>query len=226
MIKTEKISLLVGGVILAVLAGIGFNATIKYKEAYNLSKAESPTEVEVPDFLIAKEDEFVIKNKISTIAEKQLQTESAYFLFLDKLLLSYYLSYVGDNKEDIIEDIKNGLQYDIDSMETLSFDEANKYYDKVIGDYKRGVGAANKAQLNNPNSLTTIINNYLVFSDFVLEKPENLDVTVKGLNAYFDLVGSPTPNQEMLENPIPELCVIAKIHPDLKNLPEELECDF
>ncbi len=226
MIKTEKISLWVGGVILALLTGIGVSATSKYKESYNLSKAEIPNEVEVPEFLITKEDEFVINNKISVIAEKTLQTESAYFLFLDKLLLSYYLSYVGDNKEEIIEDIKNGLQYDIASMETLSFEEANKYYDKVIGEYKNGVGASNKAQLNNPNSLTTIINNYLVFSDFVLEKPENLDVAVKGLNAYFYLVSSPTPDPEMLENPIPELCIIAKVNPDLNSLPEELECDF
>lgn len=230
----------IGAVILALLTGVGVVVTNKvngpnsvvetyagnslFEQMRNAQQGKS--EDENPEFVMSKQDAFVVENKLSTVVNKPLfATDTAYLIAFDKLLLSYYLSYTGENSEEILTGIRTSMEYEPSSMEVLTFEQGKEFY-KILKDAYKSKEAKVSPDLDNPNSLRTIINDYLVFVDFVFDKPEHLKTTLFGLGAYLDFARIENPTEEMLQNPNADMCVLAKIHPDMRKLPEELECDF
>ena len=231
-------SVAIASLVLAILTGVGAyvinlvngpNSIVDVSVGNSIFEELKESQKEKsnnPEFVMSKQDAFVVENKISTVVKNPLfATDTAYLIAFDKLLLSYYLSYKGEKSEEIISGIRASMEYEPESMEVLSFEQAKDFYQILKEAYKSKEAKVNP-NLNNPNSLRTIINDYLVFVDFVFEKPENLRTTLFGLGAYLDFAKVENPTEEMLQHPNPDMCVLAKIHPDMRKLPEELECDF
>lgn len=223
----EKYSAIAGGLILAVLIGIGLNAAFeissdsfktKLKNQESVFEKLSKSRNKIPEFLSEKEYQFVMKSNVIDISKVTLTSEVSYLIFFDKVYLSYLIGLMGDSQKEF----KDGItEYPHESIFPIDYVKAKEIYDKVSEDYLTGIGNPKKAYLKNPNSKKEEIQNSMKMLSFLLKSEESKDVFLKGLDDYYKFLTLPEQQEEMMKNPSVELCALIDVLPELKGLPKE-----
>lgn len=227
MTNVEKMSSIAGGLVLAVLLGVGIKASLEVNNKNFTQRLEQKSSIfdefkkpqnKVPELFSEDEYNFVVKSTAIQISKINLTSEMSYLIFLDKLYLGYLMSFMGD-AQDAVKNIPT--DYPEGSVVAIDFDQAKEIYEKVSDDYKNTIGNPSKSYVENPNSKKDVIESNMKVMEFLLKSPSSKNVFLKGLNDYYSFFKYPEERERLLNNPSADLCTMMDVMPELVGLPKD-----